>query len=115
MSEQVYRYITAIAALLVVAVIFLVIGVAVYRGQDFASANIVGLLATVATLVGLVTALLRTGQVASMAGRIEEKVNGHLASHVGHTDDQVQELIRTEMRRAGLVASPPAPDERSAP
>jgi hypothetical protein len=94
------RYVVAGAVALVAVVLLAVIGLAVARGANINSSQLLGLLAFVGTLIGLLANLLATGQVSgtlrivgSQLQDVQDKVNGHLEKHVGHTDAQVKLLI----------------------
>lgn len=106
MTETALRYASAIAVSFVVIVIAITIGISVYRGIGIGSPQLVPLLATVGTLTALVVSLLRTGQVAASSARTEQLVNGHLAQHVGHTDEKINQMI--DQRVAELLSVPPA-------
>lgn len=120
---DVMRYVMALAILLVVVVIVGVIGLEVYRGGPEGTAQVAGLLGTLGLLGGILAGLFRTEQIASgvkqMASSVEsqgtvladvqDKVNGHLDKHIGHTDPEVQALVDQRLRELGIVPQPPPP------
>jgi hypothetical protein len=61
--------------------------------------------------IGVLMLMLQVGGVQNQVSDVQRKVNGHLQRHIGHTDDQVQELIDKRLRELGtgpsLVQRPP--------
>jgi len=86
MVETVLRYASAVAIALVVLVMLLVVLLSVYRGLALNSPQMVGLLATVATLASIIVNLLRTNQVATKQNELVGKINGHLEHHEALAD-----------------------------
>ena len=77
------------AVAIVTAVLLSVVAISVYKGVSLSSAQLVGLLATVGTLIGILVNLLGTGAVAAvtkdvhtLAAETNDKVNGHLEAHI---------------------------------
>lgn len=68
--------------------------------------------------IGVLVTLLQLTAVKQQLGDVQQKVNGHLSAHIGHTDEQVhaivdQALALTRTAGAGAVAGnvpqPPTP------
>lgn len=115
MSSTTVRLLTAAAIAVVLAVLLAVVAISAAQGVSLQSPQLVGLLSSVGVLVALIASLVGTnvnaGSVAKLqsgAARIEDKVNGHLEKHLGHTDDQIQAMIDEGIARR-LGPPPPAP------
>lgn len=48
--------------------------------------------------IGVLMLMLQVGDVKQQLGDVQEKVNGHLQAHIGHSDQQVQELVDERLR-----------------
>lgn len=114
LNQTVLRYLTAFAVAVVLAVLLSVIGIALARGTDISSSQVLGLLAFVGTLVGILVSLLQGNANAAAThaqeqtlARVEDKVNGHLDRHLGHSDEQIQAMIEERIARR-LGPPPPA-------
>jgi len=110
---QALRYLAAVAVGLVLLVLVLVIGLALYRGADLNSSQLISLLGVLGTLVGVLTALVGVGTLAVQTqgvqktmSSVEENVNGHLAAHIGHTDQQIADLVDQRLRAQGVLPDP---------
>jgi hypothetical protein len=110
-NVQIVRYVTAAAIAVALLALLAVIGIAIARGLDITSSQLIGLLAFVGTLVALLANLLGTSQVASQLGDVQEKVNGHLSRHVGHSDAEVAKLVDERLRQHGLTEYRPPKEE----
>lgn len=64
--------------------------------------------------IGVLMLMLQVGGLQQQMGDVQTKVNGHLEKHVGHTDQQVQQLIDARLRELSTpqatVQAPPAPE-----
>jgi xanthosine utilization system XapX-like protein len=111
------RYIAGSAIALVVIVMLTVIGLSIVHGVRPDAPSVVGLLAFVGTLIGLLANLFSTQTVAvavqtvgTQLTDVQEKVNGHLAAHIGHTDEQVRSLVDQRLdERLPPASGPGAP------
>lgn len=86
---QIVRLAVGGAVAVVTTALLLVVALSISRGESLSSTQLVGLLATVGTLVGIIVNLLGTGAVASvardtnaLAAETRDKVNGHLDAHM---------------------------------
>jgi uncharacterized membrane protein YgaE (UPF0421/DUF939 family) len=107
------RYLTAAAIAIVLVVLLAVVGIAVARGTDINSSQLLGLLSFVGILVGLVVSLVNgsataaaTQDQAKVLTDVQEKVNGHLERHLGHTDQGVREIVDEMLQQR--LGPPPA-------
>lgn len=111
MNLTVIRYVVAGAIALVLVALLLVIALAILRGADINSSQLISLFAFVGVLIGMLGGLVGTHHVAGAVADVRDKINGHLQQHIGHTDDQVQLLIDRRLRELGtgpsLVQTPP--------
>lgn len=114
MNLSTVRYVAGAAIALVVAALLAVIGLSIVHGIQPTAPSIVGLLAFVGTLIGLLANLLGTQTVAvavrtveARVGDVQEKVNGHLAAHLGHSDEQVRDMVDQRLEeRLPPIADP---------
>jgi hypothetical protein len=109
----VVRYLTMMAIAIVLAVLLTVVGIAVARGTDINSSQVIGLLAFVGTLVGLLASLVNgsataaaTQDQAKVLTDVQQKVNGHLERHLGHSDEGVREIVEEVLQQR--LGPPPA-------
>lgn len=72
--------------------------------------------------IGVLITLLQVQTMKVTLGDVQQKVNGHLASHVGHTDEQVHAIVDQALaltRTAGAwtvtTTMPPAPPPAEPP
>lgn len=100
------RYLTATAVAIVLAALLAVIAISVARGTDINSSQLIGLLAFVATLVGLLVSLINgsvnahaTQEQGTVLTDVQRKVNGHLEAHLGHTDAEVRAIVAEQLER----------------
>jgi hypothetical protein len=119
----VIRFVVAGAIALVLVMLLVVIGLAIYRGADITSSQLIGLFSFVGTLVALLATLLGvnhvTGAVENIGGTltvVKELVNGHLKAHIGHSDEEITELIDARLTEYGVapraVIETPSPTDR---
>lgn len=109
------RYLAAGAIALVVLALLAVIGLSIAHGIELTAPSVVGLLAFVGTLIGLIANLVGTQNIAVRLADVQDKVNGHLQAHIGHTDQQVQALVDDRLRglaqQQTTIAPPPPAGE----
>lgn len=98
--------VAAAVAVVIIAIVALVIVLVLRGGPEGGSAGIAGLVSFIGILVGLLGNLLATQRIASSTQDIQAKVNGHLAAHIAHTDDQVRAIVQDEIGPAGLPGPP---------
>lgn len=115
LNLTVVRYLTAAAVAIVLVVLLAVIGIAIARGTDVNSSQLIGLLAFVGTLVGLMVSLVNGSATAAATAKqgeviddVKQLVNGHLRAHIGHTDEQLAAMIDEHLQRR-LGPPPTAP------
>lgn len=109
------RAILAVCIALALAVLGAVVLLTVARGVPLDSQRLIGLLLAVGTLVSVLGNLLGTRQVAgdvrsvkAVAEDTQAKVNGHVDAHLGHTDQEVRQIVHEQLGELG-VAPPPGP------
>lgn len=97
----------SIAAVLVAIVALIV--VLLLRGLDTSAPAMAGLVSFIGLLVGMLGGLVAQRQVATFVGAVgaqvadvQDKVNGHMRAHVGHTEEQLRTIIREELKAAAL-------------
>jgi ABC-type multidrug transport system fused ATPase/permease subunit len=119
MSLQVVRYVAAIAIAVVLAVLLLVVVVAALHPERIGSQQLVSLLAAVGTLVGILAGLFGVtftagGVQENQAAMrdVQEKVNGHLSKHLGHSDQEIEQMIEARLNARGVFARPAAPEAK---
>lgn len=110
MNLAVIRFIVAGAIALVLVMLLTVIALAIARGTDISSSQLIGLLSFVGTLIALLATLLGvnhvTGAVEGVGGKLGEVrdlVNGHLRAHMGHSDLEIQALIDQRLSKYGVA------------
>lgn len=68
--------------------------------------------------IGVLMLMLQVGDMKQQVGDVQDKVNGHLEAHMGHTDQQVQALVDARLRELAQsqtsVAPPVAPPPQGA-
>lgn len=106
LNLTVIRYLALIAVGMITVALLAVVAILLLRGVPVTSSALTGLITYLATLVGLIVALAGTGAVANAAGDIQQKLNGHLEQHIGHTDAQVNALIDARLAQVRAAASP---------
>lgn len=101
-------------ALLALTVLLAVLGISIYRGVSLNSSQLIGLLAAVGTLVALISNLIGTNVVATrvqathaVAVDTQQKINGHMEEHIGHTDAQINTMVDRRLEEKGITPASP--------